>query len=157
MVAGATVTGVPLVRERLPGVTMPTPLIKTPERAADAPAVMVAGLAAKLYTAGAAGADTPEDRDEPPQPVIAPRRDAPRKTRMAIRRLSPAWNCFMAPPLMRESPVGARLLRLDTAHASITTQGWMRKTLRAMVCDGKRRRAGGGDNFALDAPNWDAS
>jgi hypothetical protein len=52
VVAGLTLTGVPLVAARLPGVIMPAPFEKTPVKLELAPAVMVAGLAAKLAIEG---------------------------------------------------------------------------------------------------------
>ena len=50
---GLTLTGVPLITARLPGVTPPVPLAKTAVRAVLAPAVIVAGLAVKLVIVGA--------------------------------------------------------------------------------------------------------
>ena len=48
MTEGETLTGVPLVAGRLPGVITPVPLAKTPVRLVDPPAVMIVGVAAKL-------------------------------------------------------------------------------------------------------------
>jgi hypothetical protein len=62
VVAGLTFTAVPLVTGRLPGVIAPVPLTKTAVRLALAPALIVAGVAAKLVIVGAGGAD-------PPQPI----------------------------------------------------------------------------------------
>ena len=50
---GLTLTGVPLVTARLPGVITPVPLAKTAVRLELAPAVMVTGFAVKLVIAGA--------------------------------------------------------------------------------------------------------
>ena len=55
VLAGLTVTAVPLVAERSPGVITPVPPEKTPVRLEDCPAVMVAGLAVKLVIAAATG------------------------------------------------------------------------------------------------------
>jgi hypothetical protein len=51
---GVTLTAVPLVAGRFPGVITPVPPLKTPVRLAVAPAAIDAGLAAKLVIAGAA-------------------------------------------------------------------------------------------------------
>jgi len=51
--AGLTLTGVPLVAGRLPGVITPEPLAKTAVRLELPPAVMVTGVAAKLVIVGA--------------------------------------------------------------------------------------------------------
>jgi hypothetical protein len=53
VVAGLTLTAVPLVAEMVPGVKTPMPPEKTPVRLELAPAVMVAGLAVKLVMEGA--------------------------------------------------------------------------------------------------------
>ena len=50
---GLTLTAVPLVAGILPGVITPVPPAKTPVRLVLAPAVIVAGLAAKLVIVGA--------------------------------------------------------------------------------------------------------
>ena len=50
---GLTLTGVPLVAGRLPGVITPVPLAKTAVRLELPPTVIVAGLATKLVIAGA--------------------------------------------------------------------------------------------------------
>ena len=52
---GVTVTAVPLVAERLPGVMTPVPPENTPVRLEVCPTVMVAGLAVKLVIVGGAG------------------------------------------------------------------------------------------------------
>ena len=52
---GETLTGVPMVAGRLPGVIMPVPLAKTPVRLVEPPAVIDAGLAVKLVMVGATG------------------------------------------------------------------------------------------------------
>jgi hypothetical protein len=52
---GVTLTAVPLVARRLPGVITPVPLAKIPVREAVPPAVIDVGLAMKLVIAGAAG------------------------------------------------------------------------------------------------------
>ena len=49
---GLTLTGVPLLTVRFPGVIAPVPLAKTAVRLELAPAVMVAGLATKLVVVG---------------------------------------------------------------------------------------------------------
>ena len=51
--AGLTLTGVPLVTGRLPGVIIPVPLTKLAVRLELAPDAIVAGLATKLVIAGA--------------------------------------------------------------------------------------------------------
>jgi hypothetical protein len=50
---GLTITGVPLVTARFPGVITPVPFANTAVRLVLAPTVMVAGLAAKLLIVGA--------------------------------------------------------------------------------------------------------
>jgi hypothetical protein len=52
VVVGLTLTGVPLVTARLPGVIIPVPLAKTAVRLELPPAVIVAGAATKLVTVG---------------------------------------------------------------------------------------------------------
>jgi hypothetical protein len=52
---GVTLTGVPLVAGRFPGVMTPVPLAKIPVREADPPAVIDVGFATKLVIAGAVG------------------------------------------------------------------------------------------------------
>jgi hypothetical protein len=52
---GVTLTAVPLVAGRFPGVITPVPLAKAPVRLAVPPAVTVVGVAAKLAIVGAAG------------------------------------------------------------------------------------------------------
>jgi hypothetical protein len=49
-------TAFPLVAAMLPGVITPVPLLKTPVKLDDAPAVIEAGLATKLVIDGAATA-----------------------------------------------------------------------------------------------------
>jgi hypothetical protein len=63
---GVTLTAVPLVAEMFPGVITPVPLVKTPVRPADAPAVTAVGLAVKLVMVGCG---TGTDVDPPEQPV----------------------------------------------------------------------------------------
>ena len=53
VVVGLTLTAVPLVTARLPGVITPVPLAKTAVRLELPPAVVVAGLATKLVIVGA--------------------------------------------------------------------------------------------------------
>ena len=55
MTVGETLTGVPLVAGRLPGVIMPVPLAKIPVRLLEPPDEMDAGLATKLVIVGATG------------------------------------------------------------------------------------------------------
>ena len=52
VVVGLTLTAVPLVAARLPGVMTPVPLAKTPSDLELPPAAMVAGLATKLVIVG---------------------------------------------------------------------------------------------------------
>jgi len=52
---GETLTGVPLVAGRFPGVMTPVPLVKIPVRLVEPPTVMPAGLALKLVIVGVAG------------------------------------------------------------------------------------------------------
>jgi hypothetical protein len=66
VVVGLTVTAVPLVAGRLPGVMTPVPLEKTPVRVEEDPAAMVVGLAVKLVIEGVGGGVLD---DPPPQPV----------------------------------------------------------------------------------------
>ena len=54
MLAGETVTAVPLVTAILPGAIRPVPLAKTAVRLDDPPAAIDVGLAAKLVIVGAA-------------------------------------------------------------------------------------------------------
>jgi hypothetical protein len=63
---GVTVTGVPLVAGRFPGVITPVPFTNTPVRVALCPAVIAAALAVKLVIEAAGGG---VEFDEPPQPV----------------------------------------------------------------------------------------
>ena len=56
VVVGLTLTPVPLVAARLPGVMMPVPLANTAVRLELPLAVMVAGVAAKLLIVDAGGA-----------------------------------------------------------------------------------------------------
>lgn len=55
MVAGLTLTGVPLVTGKLPGVIMPVPLTKSANRLELPPAAIVAGVGTKVVIAGAVG------------------------------------------------------------------------------------------------------
>jgi hypothetical protein len=52
---GETLTGVPLVAGRLPGVIIPVPPAKIPVRLLEPPDGMDAGLAVKLVMVGTAG------------------------------------------------------------------------------------------------------
>jgi hypothetical protein len=70
VVVGLTLTGVPLVTARLPGVITPVPFAKTAVRLELAPAPIVAGFAVKLVIDGATGGGW---LDEPPQPVSHPK------------------------------------------------------------------------------------
>ena len=54
MSAGVTLTAVPLVTGRFPGVMTPVPLAKTPVKLAVAPAAIDTGFATKLAIVGAA-------------------------------------------------------------------------------------------------------
>jgi hypothetical protein len=54
VIVGLTLTPVPLVAVRLPGVITPVPLVKTPVSVALVPVGMVVGLASKLVIVGAA-------------------------------------------------------------------------------------------------------
>lgn len=67
---GLTLTAVPLVAARLPGVMTPVPFTKTAVRLELPPAVMVAGLAVKLVIEAAGGMGVMLD---PPQPAKPPR------------------------------------------------------------------------------------
>jgi hypothetical protein len=69
---GVTLTAVPLVAGRLPGVMTPVPPEKTPVRLALAPAVIDAGVAVKLVIEGA-GPVVVVDDPEPPQPARHPK------------------------------------------------------------------------------------
>jgi hypothetical protein len=53
VVVGPTLTAVPLVTGRLPGVITPVPFAKTPVRFVLPPAAIVAGFAVKLVIVGA--------------------------------------------------------------------------------------------------------
>ena len=55
VVAGLTLTAVPLVAARFPGVITPTPLAKTAVRLELPPAAIVAGVATKLVIEAAGG------------------------------------------------------------------------------------------------------
>jgi hypothetical protein len=50
---GVTLTGVPLVTARFPGVITPAPFAKTPVRLTDPPAAIEVGFAVKLVMEGA--------------------------------------------------------------------------------------------------------
>lgn len=80
VVVGLTLSGVPLVTARLPGVMTPVPLEKTAVRLELPPIAMVAGFAAKLAIADAGGAG--DDDDDPPQP------ERPPKPRLRARALA---------------------------------------------------------------------
>lgn len=67
--AGLTLTAVPLVAARLPGVMTPVPLEKTPVRFVLVPAVIDKEPAAKLEMTGAGLTGVPPPPEEPPQPV----------------------------------------------------------------------------------------
>jgi hypothetical protein len=49
---GLTVTPIPLVAERLPGLITPVPFAKTPVSVAELPAAIVVGFAIKLVIVG---------------------------------------------------------------------------------------------------------
>ena len=68
---GLTVTAVPLIAGRFPGVMTPVPFTKTPVNVALAAAVMVAGFATKLEMEGTGGGGGV--LDEPPQPIRLPK------------------------------------------------------------------------------------
>jgi hypothetical protein len=72
VVAGLTLTAVPLVAARLPGVITPVPLENTPVRLELPPTATVAGLATKLVIVGAGGGGGVEF-PEPPHPATKPR------------------------------------------------------------------------------------
>jgi len=59
VVAGLTLTGVPLVTARLPGVMIALPLEKTPKRLALVPVVTDVGFAVKLEMVGRLVIDDP--------------------------------------------------------------------------------------------------
>ena len=67
VVVGLTVTAVPVVAGRLPGVMTPVPPAKTPVRVVLDPSVMVAAEVVKLVivATGVTGAEA----EEPPQPL----------------------------------------------------------------------------------------
>jgi hypothetical protein len=65
---GLTVTAVPVVAGRLPGVIRPVPPLKTPVRVVLCPSVMVAEPEVKLVITGTTGGVLEEP--PPPQPVI---------------------------------------------------------------------------------------
>ena len=68
VVAGVTVTAVPLDAARFPGVITPVPPEKTPVRVALFPSTMVAGFATKLVIE-AGGVLFPPPELDPPQPL----------------------------------------------------------------------------------------
>ena len=78
---GLTVTAVPLLAGRLPGVMTPVPSANTPVRAADDPSGTEVGFAVKLVMDGCGGGGWVLD-DPPPQPVKPAR---PRLRVMASR------------------------------------------------------------------------
>lgn len=92
--AGVTVTAIPLVADRFPGVMTPVPLEKTPVRVALCPTVMVVGLATKLaMEAGGGGVGVLEP---PPQPVnTARQRETARAGERAVTPFARAVNIFM--------------------------------------------------------------
>jgi len=59
VLAGETLTAVPLVAVMFPGVMTPVPLVNIPVRFADPPAVTAVGLAVKLVIAGSEAEDPP--------------------------------------------------------------------------------------------------
>lgn len=70
---GLTVTGIPLVTGRFPGVITPVPFTKTPVNVALVPSVTVVGLAVKLVIDGRTGGGGVGAPDEPPQPISPPK------------------------------------------------------------------------------------
>jgi len=69
---GLTLTAVPLVAARAPGVTTPVPPENTPVRLALPPNVIVAELAVKLVIVGDGGGGGAEV-DDPPHPIRPPK------------------------------------------------------------------------------------
>jgi hypothetical protein len=69
VVVGFTVTAVPLVAGRLPGVMTPVPFAKTPVRVALDPFVMEVGFAVKLLIEGGGGVGV---LDDPPPQAVKP-------------------------------------------------------------------------------------
>jgi hypothetical protein len=88
VVAGLTLTPVPLVTARFPGVITPVPFTNTPVNVALAPAVMVVGFATKLEMEATGGGALDEP---PPQPARPPKHKLTAKahaTRTEIRPIS---------------------------------------------------------------------
>jgi len=96
--AGETLTAVPLVAGRLPGVITPVPLSKTPVRLASPPAFTAVGLAVKLVMAGTEG----EVRVGFAHPVRATKR----KLKINATRGVPATR-FIAPPITEAAQGGS--------------------------------------------------
>jgi hypothetical protein len=66
---GVTLTAVPLATERFPGIITPVPPLKTPVRFTNPPAVIVAGLAAKLAITGMVRFSGVNEFRQPVRPV----------------------------------------------------------------------------------------
>jgi hypothetical protein len=77
--AGETLTGVPLVTPKFPGVMTPVPLVKTAVKLVVPPAVITAGLATKLVIVGA-------EPNDPPPKELHPVRTAKGKKRRNGRK-----------------------------------------------------------------------
>jgi hypothetical protein len=78
---GLTVTAVPLVAGRLPGVMRPVPPLKTPVRVVLCPSVMVAEPEVKLVITGRTGGVLEEPPPQPVSPTMATLRAAAQETR----------------------------------------------------------------------------
>jgi len=89
--AGVTLTGVPLMTARLPGVITPVPLAKTPVRLAGTPTGTDAGFAVKLLIVGSEGKDPPLNELHPAKTV--------RKRLKRERRKKVAVTRFIASPV----------------------------------------------------------
>jgi hypothetical protein len=72
VVEGLTLTAVPLVTDRLPGVITPVPFANTAVRLELPPTAIVAGFAVKLVIAGGGGV-VDVISDDPPQPIRLPK------------------------------------------------------------------------------------
>jgi hypothetical protein len=82
---GLTLTPVPLVTGRLPGVITPVPFANTPVRVALDPVVIEVGLAPKLVMEGGGGGGVLDDPLPHPVKLATPRTKRTRRTASGMR------------------------------------------------------------------------
>jgi hypothetical protein len=102
---GETLTAVPLEAVRFPGVMTPVPLAKIPVRLADPPAVIFAGLAAKLVMAGSAGKDPPLNELNPVRKTRKTTKAEAHKKYLVTRfKVPPVTNATEGTSVFQENP-----------------------------------------------------